>query len=503
VSGKSNKTEQNSSLVNSNNDHIQKARGQNSFAVRFDEETLERARTQWQFGDWESLTILDTDELKEYPERARLALLCAAGYQQQGAISESRRLVRKALEWGADRRLVAGILIAGVHNTLGRAFALGGYENKSLDHFWKSINTGTPGAEARLLVAARIATQIRQTGLVGETEFVEIITDSRDRLLESSIKDKSTSTQTDLRKWGNEWVKQKSSHRPVSNLSFSIRLADMSMMRLDWFDAIRRWQDIISIAGVETPKYVYDRLNVAYELNHGFPVGTDEEETRRGEIDKYQLLLQIHEELSPDFYFEIGVQHGVSLSLVKCKSLGIDPMPQITKPLSTKAKVIQVTSDKFFEELADEYLSTPPDLVFIDGMHLFEYTLRDFVNVEKYSAPWTIIVIDDVFPCHPAQAERRRRTKTWTGDVWKLYKVLQEYRTDLSLLPINANPTGVLVVTGLDASNRILTESYEEVKNKYSIDMVPPNYILERTKCVVSGKSAIHTLIERLKKNED
>ena len=28
------------------------------------------------------------------------------------------------------------------------------------------------------------------------------------------------------------------------------------------------------------------------------------------------------------------------------------------------------------------------DLVFIDGMHLFEYALRDFMNVERYCA-WT------------------------------------------------------------------------------------------------------------------
>jgi hypothetical protein len=48
-------------------------------------------------------------------------------------------------------------------------------------------------------------------------------------------------------------------------------------------------------------------------------------------------------------------------------------------------------------------------------MHLFEYALRDFMNVEHCAAPGAIVVIDDIFSSHPAQAERKRRTRAWTG----------------------------------------------------------------------------------------
>ncbi len=43
--------------------------------VPYDENLLERARTQWQFGDWASLMKLERDTLQHHPDRAKLALL--------------------------------------------------------------------------------------------------------------------------------------------------------------------------------------------------------------------------------------------------------------------------------------------------------------------------------------------------------------------------------------------------------------------------------------------
>jgi hypothetical protein len=66
-------------------------------------------------------------------------------------------------------------------------------------------------------------------------------------------------------------------------------------------------------------------------------------------------------------------------------------------------------------------LQPPPDLVFIDGMQLFEFALRDLINVERHAAPQTLVAIDDIYPCHPTQAERQRRSGAWTGDIWKVH----------------------------------------------------------------------------------
>lgn len=132
----------------------------------YDEHLFERARTQWQFGDWPSLASLDIDVLKFHPERAKLALLSAAGHSQLGAQEEARQRVRLAMSWGCSRRLVAQVLAAGVHNSLGRAAASAGMAPRALEHLRSAVALGTPGADLRLMSQARINEQYRQIGLL-------------------------------------------------------------------------------------------------------------------------------------------------------------------------------------------------------------------------------------------------------------------------------------------------------------------------------------------------
>jgi hypothetical protein len=86
------------------------------------------------------------------------------------------------------------------------------------------------------------------------------------------------------------------------------------------------------------------------------------------------------------------------------------------------------SSVAFFADHAPGLLQPAPELAFIDGMHLFEFALRDLIHSERHMAPWGLVVIDDIYPCHPAQARRSRRTGSWTGDVWRLLPVLREHR---------------------------------------------------------------------------
>ncbi|MBK7954980.1 MAG: methyltransferase FkbM [Candidatus Accumulibacter sp.] len=133
--------------------------------VPYDENLLERARTQWQFGDWESLAKLDRDTLQHHPDRARLALLAAAGHQQQGDTGTARQLIRLAQDWGCSKRLVSQIMVAGVYNTLGRAAALAGHSPRMLQHFQAAIATGGSGGDVRLLSQVRTSQQLAQLGL--------------------------------------------------------------------------------------------------------------------------------------------------------------------------------------------------------------------------------------------------------------------------------------------------------------------------------------------------
>lgn len=127
-----------------------------SHLVPYDENLLERARTQWQFGDWHSLAKLDRETLQHHPERAKLVLLAAAGRLQIGQDSEVRQYIRLAQDWGCSKKHISQILISGVYNSLGTAIAYSDNHIKLKQYFENAIKIGSPGSEFNLLSKARI-----------------------------------------------------------------------------------------------------------------------------------------------------------------------------------------------------------------------------------------------------------------------------------------------------------------------------------------------------------
>ncbi len=91
--------------------------------------------------------------------------------------------------------------------------------------------------------------------------------------------------------------------------------------------------------------------------------------------------------------------------------------------------------------------------MFIDGMHRYEFALRDFCNVENWANPRTIVAIHDVLPILPLVAERERSTKFWVGDVWKALWMLLEFRKDLAIFVIPTPPSGLAIIRGLNPRN--------------------------------------------------
>jgi hypothetical protein len=133
--------------------------------VAYDENLLERTRTQWQFGDWDSLAKLERNMLQHHPDRAKLALLAAAGHLQLGDTNAARQFTRLAQDWGCSKKLVSQLLISGVHNTLGRAAVVSGQQLHALKHFESAISVVVPTGEIRLLTRARTNEQLEQLEL--------------------------------------------------------------------------------------------------------------------------------------------------------------------------------------------------------------------------------------------------------------------------------------------------------------------------------------------------
>jgi hypothetical protein len=180
------------------------------------------------------------------------------------------------------------------------------------------------------------------------------------------------------------------------------------------------------------------------------------------------FLTELHRRLRPATYLEVGVRNGDSLACSRTRSIGIDPAFTVKAELQATVSLERTTSDEFFAR-ADPvaWLGRPIELAFIDGMHLFEYALRDFMNVEKHSSWSTVVVFDDMFPRTVDEAARERHTNAWTGDVFWVLEVLRRYRPDLTILIADTAPTGLLLVTGLDPSSTVLDEAYDDILAEY------------------------------------
>jgi FkbM family methyltransferase len=134
--------------------------------VPYDENLLERARTQWQHGDWGSLVQLERSVLEHHPARTKLALLAAAGRLQTGELDGARLFIRLAQDWGCSKKMVSQILVACVHNSLGRARMAQGQDQTALSHFENAIDIVTPEADKKLLGEARAVRETAQQGLL-------------------------------------------------------------------------------------------------------------------------------------------------------------------------------------------------------------------------------------------------------------------------------------------------------------------------------------------------
>jgi hypothetical protein len=182
-------------------------------------------------------------------------------------------------------------------------------------------------------------------------------------------------------------------------------------------------------------------------------------------VHRHEFMAALHERLAPRSYLEIGVNDGRSLTLSRAPSIAVDPAFKVTSEVHCDLQLVRATSDDFFAG-ADPVAHLPGgviDLGFIDGMHLSDFALRDFINVERFTTWTSVVVLDDMLPRSVSEAARDRHTGAWAGDVYKVAEVLRRQRPDLVCLPVDTEPTGVVVVFGADASNRTLPDAYDDL----------------------------------------
>jgi hypothetical protein len=327
--------------------------------VPFDENLLERSRTQWQFGDWASLAKLDRDTLQHHPDRAKLALLAAAGHQGLGNAAEARQHTRLAIDWGCSKKLVTQILISGVHNTLGRAAAVSGQEQRAHKHFQASIEAGAPSSAVGLLTQARVSHQLEQLGLTGlplNLQLPSQLTASVEFLGQSSRLEQTLQTMADTIQKQNEELSVQVKQQKVDLIS-ARKFLDSSLKK----EVANATRQIEAAAGLQNYFATGELPNVNTE-RHSWPVSPD--------FSLY--LVELLETNNYDLIIEFG--SGIS-TVIMAKTLA-----KMTRRHSDKASTTLVS----FDHLEQYYKQTLGQLKQAD---LAEQVQLELAPLKAYTSP--------------------------------------------------------------------------------------------------------------------
>lgn len=220
---------------------------------------------------------------------------------------------------------------------------------------------------------------------------------------------------------------------------------------------------------------------------------------------RHDFLHELHKLLRPATYLEIGVQTGRSMAqaLRATHCIGVDPDPQLSVLIpADNFEIHAMTSDQFFGSAFAEVdnLGGPIDLAFIDGMHLVENCLRDFIGVERRARPdgRSVAVFDDVLPYSADIAGRVPLPGDWAGDCWKVYLALTSATSHLRCILVDVAPTGALVVLGLDPANTTIADSYHLLEAIHTQDADVPEWMLRKDQQVYQPTEALDLIREHL-----
>lgn len=185
------------------------------------------------------------------------------------------------------------------------------------------------------------------------------------------------------------------------------------------------------------------------------------------------FLRAVHERKKPTWYLEIGTNRGSSIVLADCASVVIDPQFRLSSDIIGKKPelhMFQQTSDDAFacDRLAN--LGVQFDMAFLDGLHVAEFLLRDFMNTEKCMADDGVIFFHDTAPFDHAMTNREflRGVPAWTGDVWKLLPILREYRPELDVQHLDCKPTGLTMIRGPWRKSQALQQNYDAIVKRFA-----------------------------------
>ena len=134
----------------------------------------------------------------------------------------------------------------------------------------------------------------------------------------------------------------------------------------------------------------FKRLNYNWQL---FPTRT-------------KIIQEIINHRNYKSYLEVGCDNDENFSKIQiANKIGIDPL---------KGGTLRMTSDEFFIKNDQSF-----DIIFLDGLHTYEQTIKDIDNGLKFLNTNGVIIIHDCLPKKIWNQIVPRLYGHWNGDVWK------------------------------------------------------------------------------------
>lgn len=203
---------------------------------------------------------------------------------------------------------------------------------------------------------------------------------------------------------------------------------------------------------------------------------------KRSTIMRHAIINQLGRVNGASSYLEIGVARGMTFRKVNVNHrCGVDPEFRFDFHAleDDKTSFYQLSSDEFFSGLDS---SKKFDLIFIDGLHTFEQTLRDFNNAMCHAHDQTIIIIDDVCPKSVYAAHRLQREAaifrrmdglddpSWMGDVYKVIFFLHDFYPQFTYATMLENHGQTVVWKKKRESFRPMFSGVEEISRSGYLD---------------------------------
>ena len=223
-------------------------------------------------------------------------------------------------------------------------------------------------------------------------------------------------------------------------------------------------------------------------------------------LNRIQIIQRLINATNAKTYLEIGVNNGRCFLRIKARrKIAVDPAMKIPagrklkhiikNPFNLYSRYFEKTSDDFFRDRAEA--TKKPDIVFVDGLHTYEQSLRDVLHSFAVLQDGGLVLMHD---CNPPTATAAFPAASmddannledykgvWNGDVWKAVVHLRSLHADLEVFVLDCDHGVGVVRKGVPtdmlnfSENEIAQLTYDDLarNRKRFLNLKAPDYFEE------------------------